>query len=925
MATYAVGSGKTYATIAAAWSAIPADVVSSAEIHEIIVDAGTYSGRINLSGKTTSADYYVIIRAATGDEHKGVYGAGVVITDDAGAGGVVNVDQNYTRLYDLEVVAGGSSNTRGFATDATGIQFYRCISRVSASATEDAFETATGASATYYSCIADGFGGDGFNLNNAATIKMYGCTAVNMGGNGFETSAFAGANGEVINCVAYNNTGSDFQTGGNTSANSNYNASEDGTAPGANSITLTGDPFVDSANDDYSIATTSALAGTGTNTRTLTTTAKDITGEDRIYWDIGAFAANTAASSYKTEFKVVPTAGTVPATQTDFPMLLDLSDASASFWSAVASGGGDIRVFDEQADGLVELPREVVSCDTTAETGEVWIKVPSLSSSADTVLQVHVDGSSSDYDPAADLFGRNEVWSDYGFVSHNGGITDSTGNNSPTNSGATTGATGKIGEAVEFNGSGGSSIDIGSDAAIDDVFSGGGTLSAWIKPDNAGESGFGRIFQTGNTDTTTGVAAFLRVESSTIRLTTASFYTGGNSQDYSNSAITAGSFEHIAFSFDNTSPSYTTSMYIGGGLSAVTRTSTGSGSFKSDASANKRIGNRSDNVREFDGVIDEVRLIKSALSANWITTEYANQSDPGNFYAATDPSAGGGTNYDVSVTFGSEGGVTMTGLVGFGADFTVDISAGIDSSALADASADFTAAAQADAVIESRADFLVSITTGAEAGQVMTGAVTAGGTVLASFLVSAEMGATATAEAQALASMLTSAQAGQVMTGSVDGVTNIEAAMLAGYDAGASAEAQADALAALLVSYGAGLSAFEDSSIPASMVLSAAADIGMTATIGAEVSFITAAETDAVISGQVDASAVIEVSTEAAATMIAGAASSAGIEVASIANIEIFASSFSGDIVTPEHRIYRVSFELRTFSVEPRVSTFTVQ
>jgi hypothetical protein len=97
--------------------------------------------------------------------------------------------------------------------------------------------------------------------------------------------------------------------------------------------------------------------------------------------------------------------------------------------------GSDIRVFDEQAEGLVELPREVVSCDPVTETGEVWVKVPSLSSSADTVLQVHVDGSSSDYDSATDLFGRNEVWSDYGFVSHDGGPTDSTGNTSTMTAG----------------------------------------------------------------------------------------------------------------------------------------------------------------------------------------------------------------------------------------------------------------------------------------------------------------------------------------------------------------------------------------------------------------------------------------------------------------------------------------------------------
>jgi hypothetical protein len=34
----------------------------------------------------------------------------------------------------------------------------------------------------------------------------------------------------------------------------------------------------------------------------------------------------------------------------------------------------------------------------------------------------------------------------------------------------------------------------------------------------------------------------------------------------------------------------------------------------------------------WDGILDEIRIISQPLSAGWITTEYRNQSDPGNFY-----------------------------------------------------------------------------------------------------------------------------------------------------------------------------------------------------------------------------------------------------------------------------------------------------
>jgi hypothetical protein len=671
--------------------------------------------------------------------------------------------------------------------------------------------------------------------------------------------------------------------------------------------TLTSDQFRvldDTGSGDEIVATTSVSA-TG-YAFTLSTNPSVLT----LGW---ALAVNGESNHVATV--TVPNTN-VTGSHTDFPLLVDLSDLPASFWNTVANGGGDIRVFEDQAGGLVEVPREVVSCVTTggANTGELWVKIPLLTATSDCVLQIHADGT-SDYSTTA-TYGRNEVWSDYEFVSHDGGGTDSSGTLSLTaNGGVTSGdTTGQIGAATNYDGANDYFTGAISSPGASDY-----TMQSWVSPDDSAT--FNPYFNVGQRD---GAKPSIGIDLASSG--GFNFFVQDNSSGAQFDIITGGSYSGGSswYKHDGTlDKDGNLTVYKDG--SSVQSQAVTSNSDGSIVVTDVWIGNRWNLSTYFDGQLDELRIIKAALSANWITTEYANQSDPGTFYAATDPSAGGGTNYDVSVTFGSEGGVTMTGLVGFGADFTVDMSAGIDSSALADASADFTAAAQAGAVIESRADFLVSITTGAEAGQAMTGAVTAGGTVLASLLVSAEMGATATAEAQALASMLTSAQAGQVMSGSVDGVTNIEAAMLAGYDAGASAEAQADALAALLVSYGAGLSAFEDSSIPASMVLSAAADMGMTATIGAEVSFITAAETDAVFSGQVDASAVIEVSTEAAATMIASAASSAGIEVASIANIEIFASSFSGDILTPEHRIYRVSFELRTFSVEPRVSTFTVQ
>ena len=50
----------------------------------------------------------------------------------------------------------------------------------------------------------------------------------------------------------------------------------------------------------------------------------------------------------------------VSADLTDYVIYVNLANLNATFWSTVADGGGDIRVF--KSDGTTELAREVVSC-----------------------------------------------------------------------------------------------------------------------------------------------------------------------------------------------------------------------------------------------------------------------------------------------------------------------------------------------------------------------------------------------------------------------------------------------------------------------------------------------------------------------------------------------------------------------------------
>ena len=116
----------------------------------------------------------------------------------------------------------------------------------------------------------------------------------------------------------------------------------------------------------------------------------------------------------------------VPSTQTDIPIYVDLSDLSKA-WSDIfdtcRTDGGDIRV---TLANWTELAREIVSIDTTAKTWEMRVKIPSLSSSADTVIHVYYDWIRTEPAASSTYWSENVRWSEYLTVHHMNDATTST-------------------------------------------------------------------------------------------------------------------------------------------------------------------------------------------------------------------------------------------------------------------------------------------------------------------------------------------------------------------------------------------------------------------------------------------------------------------------------------------------------------------
>jgi hypothetical protein len=316
----------------------------------------------------------------------------------------------------------------------------------------------------------------------------------------------------------------------------------------------------------------------------------------------------------------------VPSDQTDFVVYVDLSDLPANeFWGTVANGGGDIRCY--KSDGTTQLAREVVSCDTATDTGELHVKFSgTLSSSVDTEIQIWTDEGT---EPAVTAtYGRNAVWSDYEVVAHlDSDGTDSTGNNpSPSSSGTISSYSGKIG--------GGRLVD-GYYQYGSGTYSTSLTMQGWMnRPNNLVTTNEIRVACLGDISATDQQLNLgTNVVGSDSR-TDFQFFNGTVADTKTQGTAV---FQNTWFMLHGVQASTSDRrQYTNGsqdGINTANLSLSGIDTF--------RIGQSADLTPYGEtGRLDEVRLRYSVLSADWITTEYNNQSAPSTFYTAAAVSTG---------------------------------------------------------------------------------------------------------------------------------------------------------------------------------------------------------------------------------------------------------------------------------------------
>jgi len=350
----------------------------------------------------------------------------------------------------------------------------------------------------------------------------------------------------------------------------------------------------------------------------------------------------------------------VSTTLTDFPLLItrtelhdDVVDPSGS--NNAQANGGDIRLSSDSA-GTNQLPCEVVSFEHDTSTGaddaqiEVWVKVPSVSSSVDTDIYIWYNTSGSDTQPSVtDTYGRNAVWSEailkVGFTST--GFIESTGGGLLSEQGTppTYNAGGIFSGYATFSGA---ALPLtATDATIRDILTTYDTTvevvarkASFISNDAAigwsGTDDFTLYSHENDGTPTSGCRAFWRDVV--------------DPASYINNVSVTGQFEFVSF----TTRANNDHELYNDGVSGYTSTDTGAAGPFTDFN----IGAFETNGNQLlDGDIASCTVWSSARTAGWIAAEYNNQNSPSTFIIDSAPEAivGGATSELSSGSFALSG------------------------------------------------------------------------------------------------------------------------------------------------------------------------------------------------------------------------------------------------------------------------------
>ncbi len=350
----------------------------------------------------------------------------------------------------------------------------------------------------------------------------------------------------------------------------------------------------------------------------------------------------------------------VPNTdQLNFPLLISGTYsylATTANGGSVASASGFDIVFTSDAAGATALPFERESYSPTNGQVNIWVQVPIVSHTADTVIYMFYGNSAVVNDQS--IYGT--VWdTNYITVYHLGDnaasttVLNSTLNYAPGTANANTNAkasTGEIDGALNFNGTS-DYIGVPQNGNFN-LHASPFTISGWIRDDSTAATLNTKHRAVSWYDGTKNMQLGFGSAGGNVNRITYMFL--GTSTA---SAITASTgnlstgFHYVAGTFDGISTThiYVDGANVGGG------TWDGSVTAYTADSTTLYLGQLGGAGFYINGQLDEMRISNVARSADWTLTEYRNQSSPSTFYSIGS-APGNGISYIQSQTNAQAGG-----------------------------------------------------------------------------------------------------------------------------------------------------------------------------------------------------------------------------------------------------------------------------
>lgn len=296
---------------------------------------------------------------------------------------------------------------------------------------------------------------------------------------------------------------------------------------------------------------------------------------------------------------------------TNFPVLINITDANLI--TEALSTGNDILF--TSSNGTTKLDHEIESYTSATGALVAWVQIPSLSSSANTVIYMYYGNSAAT--SQQNVTGTWDATFKGVYHLNNSSFLDATLNNYDGTNTGTIIAAGQIAGGRGFVRSDGTDyITIsGMMSSPPNI-----TLSAWAYLNSADGNGSEVISM--------GDKVAIRMNAGS---TSGFFFDGSNWNTTSATTNILGGWHNLAYTF--TSGGTSQKLYIDGTLAGTTSyTSTIS---YTSLGSNTIIGKHGNGGTgyTFDGAIDEVRVSNAVRSAGWILTEYNNQNSPETFYS----------------------------------------------------------------------------------------------------------------------------------------------------------------------------------------------------------------------------------------------------------------------------------------------------